>query len=97
MSELSFTQKTQLADAFFITLIYTQGSDGKRYYAYMAIKALDLPKFKEVEALGSFKLEDYGVILAAGEGEPTDAVKRYMKEEYGVEPFEPSGGSDAQG
>ena len=91
MTELSFNQKAQLENAFFITLLYTTGEDGERYYGYLAIKAVDLPKVETAQKRGHFRFEELGIVLAWGKGEPTDEVKARMLEEYAVDESGSSG------
>lgn len=52
-------------------------------FAYVAVRADKLEPFMEAQKSGTFFPEDYGMILEAGEGEPSDEVKARMTKEYG--------------
>lgn len=59
--------------------------DGSAHYAYASIPPSKYNAFKKAEAAGSFKLEEYGKILAHGKGkEPSQEVKRRMEDEFGA-------------
>lgn len=66
-----------------ILLIRGENPEGGKMYAYVAVRADKLEAFMEAQKSGTFFPEDYGMILEAGEGEPTDDVKKRMTEEYG--------------
>lgn len=59
--------------------------NGESHYAYASIPPSHYPAFKEAQAAGSFKLEDFGSILTHGEGkEPPPEIKQRMTDEYGA-------------
>jgi uncharacterized caspase-like protein len=66
-----------------IMLVRGENPDGSPIFAYVAVRADKLPAFMEAQRSGNFFPEDHGVIIEAGEGEPSPAVRRKMEEEYG--------------
>jgi len=85
MSAISHSDRQVLESGVLILYFETVGIDGEHYYAYIAMKPLDMPKFEAARKRGKFKLQDYGKILAGGKGKPTDAVKQFIKDEYGFD------------
>jgi hypothetical protein len=47
------------------------------------VRADKLEEFMEAQRSGMFYPEDYGVVIEAGEGEPSDEVRHKMETEYG--------------
>jgi len=68
-----------------VTILLVQGEnpDGSSIYAYVAVRADILEDFMEAQTSGVFYPEDYGVIIEAGEGEPSLEVRKKMEDEYG--------------
>ena len=66
-----------------ILLVRGESPDGKPIYAYVAVRADNLESFMEAQKSGMFYPEDYGVIVEAGEGEPSAEVREKMENEYG--------------
>src|SRR4051812_29734821 len=66
-----------------VLLVRGESPDGKKIYAYLAIRADKLESFMEAQKQGTFYPEDYGIVIEAGEGEPSDEVKQKMTKEYG--------------
>ena len=66
-----------------VLLVRGESPDGKKIYAYLAIRADKLEAFMEAQKQGTFYPEDYGIVIEAGEGEPSDDVKQKMTKEYG--------------
>ena len=65
-----------------ILLVRGENPDGEGIYAYVAVRADRLEEFMAAQQTGTFYPEDYGVIIEAGEGEPSAEVRRKMEEEY---------------
>jgi len=65
-----------------ILLIRGEDPDGSPIYAYVAVRADQLQSFMAAQGSGTFYPEDYGVIIEAGEGEPSEEVRHKMKTEY---------------
>lgn len=83
MSKLSRTEQIIAEKTVCILLVRGESPDGKKIYAYLAIRADKLESFMEAQKQGTFYPEDYGIVIEAGEGEPSDEVKQKMKKEYG--------------
>jgi hypothetical protein len=66
-----------------ILLVRGENPDGSAIYAYVAVRADKLEEFMGAQGSGTFYPEDYGVIIEAGEGEPTPEVRKKMEDEYG--------------
>jgi hypothetical protein len=66
-----------------ILLVRGENPDGEPIYAYVAVRADKLQEFMAAQQDGTFYPEDYGVIIEAGEGEPSDEVRHTMETEYG--------------
>ncbi len=61
--------------------------DGQPFWAYCRMHPKDFFTYQQVRAQGAFDLEDFGEVLASGEGhEPPDAVKAAMAERFGADP-----------
>jgi len=68
-----------------ILLVRGENPDGTSIYAYVAVRADKLEDFMEAQTSGVFYPEDYGVIIEAGEGEPSPEVRKKMEDEYGFD------------
>ncbi len=66
-----------------VLLVRGENPDGQPIYAYVGVRADKLEEFMEAQKSGMFYPEEYGVIIEAGEGEPTEEIVRKMEEEYG--------------
>ena len=67
-------------------LVLSRGhmEDGTPHYTYLAVLPSKIMAFKKAEAEGGFYYEDFGEILAEGDGlEPPEEVKKRMEKEYG--------------
>lgn len=70
------------AKVLMLSRAYTE--ENKKIYVYLAVPPSKVIPFKEAEEKGNFYYEDFGEILATGEGhEPPEEVKKRMEEEYG--------------
>lgn len=83
MTKLTRTEQIIAEKTVCILLVRGESPDGKKIFAYLAIRADKLESFMEAQKQGTFYPEDYGIIIEAGEGEPSDAVKQKMTQEYG--------------
>ena len=83
MSKLSRTEQIIAEKTVCVLLVRGESPEGKRIYAYLAIRADKLEAFMEAQKQGTFFPEDYGIVIEAGEGEPSDEVKLKMTKEYG--------------
>ncbi len=68
-----------------INLVKGVLEDGRNYYAYIKIKPSKYLEFQIASQKGDCDISEYGEIILHGEGEPTDAIKKEMKEKYGCE------------
>jgi hypothetical protein len=68
-----------------VCILMVRGEDpqSKKIYAYVGIRADKLEDFMEAQRKGLFYPEDYGVVLASGEGEPDEETRERMTREYG--------------
>jgi len=65
-----------------ILLVSGESEDGEPIYAYVAVRGDRLQEFMAAQSNDTFYPEDHGVIIEAGEGEPSEEVRRRMSEEY---------------
>jgi hypothetical protein len=68
-----------------VLLVRGENEEGASIYAYVAVRADRLQDFMAAQANGTFYPEDHGVIVEAGEGEPSDEVRQRMETEYGFD------------
>jgi hypothetical protein len=67
-------------------LSYIHGkSQGKPFWAYVAVKPSKYKEFHELNcAKKRYAIEDYGIIVASGEGEkPPESIIKEMRDRYG--------------
>jgi hypothetical protein len=83
VSNLSRTEQIIAEKTVCVLLVRGESPDGKKIFAYIAIRADKLESFMEAQKQGTFYPEDYGIVLESGEGEPSDEVKHKMTTEYG--------------
>lgn len=61
--------------------------DGDEFYAYVVMSPSGYAAFMKVKDKGGYNLEDYGEIVAAGEGlTPSPEVAGEMRDLYGADP-----------
>lgn len=83
MSRLSRSEQIIAEKTVCILLVRGETPDGKKIYAYVAIRADRLEAFMEAQKKGTFYPEDFGIVIESGEGEPSDEVRARMTSEYG--------------
>ncbi len=83
MTELTRSEKIIAEKTVCILLVRGENQEGSAIYAYVAVRADKLKEFMEAQRSGLFYPEDYGVIVEAGEGEPSDEVREKMERDYG--------------
>lgn len=65
--------------SYVVELITSINPKDEMFYAYVLMQAALLPKFKQALAKEDVDLENWGVILASGEGHtPPDSVHEYI-------------------
>lgn len=83
MDELSRSDKILAEKTVCVLLVRGEDPDGKPIYAYVGVRADKLKTFMEAQKSGMFYPEEHGVIIEAGEGEPSAEIRRKMETEYG--------------
>ena len=83
MTKLTRTEQIIAEKTVCVLLVRGESPDGQKIYAYVAIRADKLEGFMEAQKQGTFYPEDFGIVVEAGEGEPSDEVKLKMTQEYG--------------
>lgn len=83
MAELSRSERNIADKTVCILLVRGENPDGGAIYAYVAVRADKLEAFMQAQQSGVFYPEDYGVIIESGEGEPDEATRKKMEDEYG--------------
>lgn len=68
-----------------VCVLLVRGEDptGAPIYAYVGVRADRLKEFMHAQTLGTFYPEEYGVIIEAGQGEPSPEVRAKMERDYG--------------
>ena len=70
---------------FVVLLLYGKNSFGDKIYSYLKITIGDIQKLKDAVKSGSgFTPSDYGTVIAAGQGEPTQDVRDEVRGMYQV-------------
>ncbi len=83
MSKLTRTEQIIAEKTVCVLLVRGESPEGKKIFAYIAIRADKLESFMEAQKQGTFYPEDYGIVLESGEGEPSDETRTKMTTEYG--------------
>lgn len=83
MSDLSRSEKMLAEKTVCVLLVRGEDPDGQPIYAYVGVRADKLKEFMEAQQKGMFYPEEHGVIIEAGEGEPTPEVREKMERDYG--------------
>ena len=83
MAKLTASEQIIAEKTVCILLLRGENPQGGKMFAYVAVRADKLEAFREAQKTGTFFPEEIGMILEAGEGEPSDEVKARMTKEYG--------------
>lgn len=83
MTKLTRSEQIVAEKTVCVLLVRGENPEGQKIYAYLAIRADRLQPFMEAQKSGTFYPEDYGIIIEAGEGEPSEEVRARMTQEYG--------------
>lgn len=71
--------------AEFVILCQGALASGEPYWAYLNVPAIKVKAFKKAQGSGAFNLEDYGTIMAWGQGAAVPGeVKARMEHYHGV-------------
>jgi hypothetical protein len=65
-----------------VLLVRGENPDGAAIYAYVGVAGDRLQEFMAAQTTGTFYPEDFGVIIEAGEGEPSEEVRHKMETEW---------------
>jgi predicted AlkP superfamily phosphohydrolase/phosphomutase len=70
-----------------IVICYIQGTDpdGEKVFSYVAIEADLLEEFNEAIHAGNVDVDDFGYRIVSGFGEPSEAVRQMMTDDYGFD------------
>jgi hypothetical protein len=68
-----------------VLLVRGENPDGEAIYAYVGIPGDRLQEFTAAQDSGTFYPEDFGEIIEAGEGEPSEEVRRKMETKWGFD------------
>lgn len=83
MTKLSRSEQIIAEKTVCVLLVRGESPEGSPIYAYVAVRADKLEEFMEAQKSGMFYPEDFGVIIEAGEGDPTDEIRERMERDYG--------------
>lgn len=83
MTELTRSEKILAEKTVCVLLVRGEDPEGKPIFAYVGVRADRLQEFMAAQQSGTFYPEEYGVIIEAGEGEPSAEVRKKMETEYG--------------
>ena len=83
MSELNRSEKMLAEKTVCVLLVRGEDPDGAPIYAYVGVRADKLKGFMEAQQNGLFYPEEHGVIIEAGQGEPSAEVREKMERDYG--------------
>lgn len=60
--------------------------DGHHYWSYVAVRKIRFSAFKRALESGKIKVQDYGEVLAWGEGDnPPEGTRQYIRQQYGLD------------
>lgn len=77
--------KDEFLDVEIIILLQGDNMFGNPVYSYLQATGRNLKEmFAKMQSGENFKPSDYGTVLAAGSGEPTDEVREEMKNTYNM-------------
>jgi hypothetical protein len=80
---MSRSEKILAEKTVCVLLVRGADPDGAPLYAYVGVRADKLKAFMEAQQADSFYPEEHGVVIEAGEGEPSAEVRAKMEKEYG--------------
>ncbi|HEV3037133.1 MAG TPA: hypothetical protein VHA33_05035 [Candidatus Angelobacter sp.] len=83
MRRLSISQRIIAEKTVAVLLVRGENPEGKPIFAYVAVRADKLAEFMQAQKSGTFYPEEFGVIVEAGEGEPSAEIRQKMETEYG--------------
>lgn len=81
-SEDTTPQKLALKEGIIIILLRGYNPEMQLQYAYVAVRGDKVAALRKAMLQPTFMLDDYGIILESGMGEPTVAVMERMERDY---------------
>jgi hypothetical protein len=85
LEQLPAEMLEELADTKILVLVTGTLMDGSEHYAYASIPLANYLEFKQAEAKGNYRLDDFGVVICHGDGlVPAPDVAQKMADEYGA-------------
>lgn len=89
-------EQSALGDQFVVLLLHGKNSFGDKIYSYLKITLNNLARLKSaIKSDGGFNPSDFGEVLSAGRGEPSESVRAEMKSMYQVVDSAKSGSKPA--
>lgn len=80
----SFAEQHALKQTICVFMVRGYAADGNLYFCYVAIPGDKLAAFKKaMDAKSGLDVEQFGVILEWGQGDPSPEVMKRMQDEYG--------------
>jgi hypothetical protein len=79
---LTASQKLALKEGIIIILLRGYSPEMQLQYAYVAVRGDQVADFRKALLQPTFVLDDYGIILESGTGEPTPEVMQRMERDY---------------
>lgn len=83
LNDFGFLEKALLEKSLAIILVQTVDDNGQEYYAYLAIKPLDIIKLKDAISKDGADIRQFGKIISQGKGKPASQDIQKMHEQYG--------------
>jgi hypothetical protein len=83
LSDLSRSEKMLAEKTVCVLLVRGEDPDGAPIFAYVGVRADKLQEFMAAQNSGLFYPEEHGVIIEAGQGEPSAEIRERMEREYG--------------
>ncbi len=83
MTKLSRSEQIIAEKTVCVLLVRGESPEGELIYAYVAVRADRLEEFMQAQKTGLFYPEDFGVIIEAGAGDPSEEVRERMERDYG--------------
>ena len=85
LGDLSRSEKLLAEKTVCVLLVRGEDTDGGPIYAYVGVRADRLKEFMAAQQSGIFYPEQYGIIIAAGQGEPDEETRAQMERDYGFD------------
>lgn len=83
MTQLSRSEQIIAEKTICVLLVKGENTEGAPIFAYVAVRADKLEAFMKAQEEGMFYPDEFGMIIEAGEGDPSAEVRKRMEDEYG--------------